>query len=277
VLEGSPAELFAKGARLLADEHNDRRRAADTVASLDQRVAIAGRIAARLLLAGRRTIWLGPDLDSGPLDLGAGGLTGGTERTVSGPFEVTAAMVSATLGTALFTGRGENRLAFRHSSLAAYLAVHHLREHQVPHRQLATLFLVAGDDATTSIPVPLRETAAWLVALDPTHADWLATADPESLAAHSAVVDSAAMKALLVDGLLDRAPQLELSGASARRARWQVAYPGLAEQLAAVLAEVPGGEPQDWPTQARVRLAVRLAREAAGPRPRRAAAGAGRA
>jgi hypothetical protein len=44
VLEGSPAELFAKGARLLADEHDDRRRAADTVASLDQRMAIAGRI-----------------------------------------------------------------------------------------------------------------------------------------------------------------------------------------------------------------------------------------
>jgi hypothetical protein len=265
VLEGSPAELFAKGARLLADEHDDRRRAADTVASLDQRMAIAGRIAARLLMAGRRTIWRGPDLDSGPLDVGAGSLTGGTERTVSGPFEVTAAMVSATLGTALFTGRGENRLALRHSSLAAYLAVCHLREHQVPHRQLATLFLVAGDDATTSIPVPLRETAAWLVALDPAHADWLARADPESLAAHSAVVDSAAMKALLVRGLLDRAPQLELSGAAARRARWQVAYPGLADQLAAVLAEVPGGEPQDWPTQARVRLAVRLAREVAAP------------
>jgi hypothetical protein len=263
VLEGSPADLFAKGVRLLADEHDDRRRAADTIASLDQRMAIAGRIAVRLLLAGRRTVWRGPDLDAGPLDVRAGSLPSGTEQTVSGPFDVTPAMVSATLGTALFTGRGEHRLAFRHSSLAAYLAVCHLREHQVPHPQLATLFLVAGDDATTSIPVPLRETAAWLLALDPAHSDWLATADPESLAAHSAVVDSAAMKALVVHGLLDRAPQIELGDPSWRRARWQVAYPGLADQLAAVLAAVPGGEPQDWPTQARVRLAVRLAREAA--------------
>jgi hypothetical protein len=263
VLEGSPADLFAKGARLLADEHDDRRRAAATVTSLDQRLAIAGRIAARLLLAGRRTVWFGSDLAAGPLDVPAGSLASGTERTPNGPFEVTAAMVSATLGTALFTGRGEDRLAFRHSSLAAYLAVSHLREHQVPHPQLATLFLVSGDDATTSIPVPLRETAAWLVALDPAQSDWLTTADPESLAAHSVVVDSAAMRALVVRGLLERAPQIELSDASWRRARWQVAHPGLADQLAAVLAEVPGGEPQDWPTQARVRLAVRLAGEAA--------------
>jgi hypothetical protein len=262
-LEGSPADLFAKGVRLLADEHDDRRRAWDTVTSVDQRMAIAGRIAARLLLAGRRTVWRGADLDAGPLDVRAGSLASGTEQTVSGPFDVTAAMVSATLGTALFTGRGEHRLAFRHSSLAAYLAVCHLREHQVPHPQLATLFLVSADDATTSIPVPLRETAAWLVALDSAHSDWLATADPESLAAHSVVVDSAAMKALMVDGLLDRAPQIELSEPSRRQGRWQVAHPGLADQLAAVLAEVPGGEPQDWSTQARVRLAVRLAREAA--------------
>jgi hypothetical protein len=147
--------------------------------------------------------------------------------------------------------------------LAAYLAVCHLQDHHVPHPQLATLLLVSGDEATTSIPVPLRETAAWLVALDPSHSDWLAAADPESLAAHSVVVDSAAMRALVVRGLLDRAPQIELSDAPWRRARWQVAHPGLADQLAAVLAEVPGGEPGDWPTQARVRLAVRLAGEAA--------------
>jgi hypothetical protein len=263
VLEGSPADLFAKGARLLADEHDDRRRATDTVTSLDQRMAIAGRIATRLLLAGRRTVWRGADLDAGPLDVRAGSLASGTEQTVSGPFNVTPAMVSATLGTALFTGRGEHRLAFRHSSLAAYLAVCHLREHQVPQQQLVTLFLVSADDATTSIPVPLRETAAWLLTLDSAHSDWLAIADPESLAAHSAVVDSAAMKALMVNGLLDRAPQIELSDPSGRHARWQVAYSGLVDQLAAVLAEVPAGEPQDWPTQARVRLAVRLAREAA--------------
>jgi hypothetical protein len=263
-LEGSPADLFAKGVRLLAEEHDDRRRAVDTVTSVDQRMAIAGRIAARLLLAGRRTVWRGADLDAGPLDVRAGSLASGTEQTVSGPFNVTAAMVRATLGTALFTGRGEHRLAFRHSSLAAYLAVCHLHEHRMPQQQLATLFLVSSDDAITSIPVPLRETAAWLVALDSAHSDWLATADPESLAVHSVVVDSAAMKALMVDGLLDRAPQIELSEPSWRRGRWQVAHPGLADQLTAVLAEVPGGEPQDWPTQARVRLAVRLAREAAG-------------
>jgi hypothetical protein len=261
-LPPTAAEVFAQGVRLLADEHDpDRRRDGDGATSVDQRVAIAGRIAARLLLAGRRTVWVGPDLDAGPVDARSGGLAGGSEGTVGGRFDVSNVAVSATLGTALFTGRGSDRLAFRHASLAAYLAARYLIDQRVPEAQLRTLFLVAAADATASIPAPLRETAAWLAALDPEHSRWLAEADPESLASHSLVVDSFAMRALVVDALLARAGEIELGDYRWLRARWRLDHPGLGGQLAAVFREAPDGEPADWTTMARVRLAARLAQE----------------
>lgn len=265
-LEGRPSDLFAQGVRLLADEPDPaRRRGGDQAGSVDQRLAIARRVAARLLLCGGRTVWQGRDLDAGRLDLPAGGLAGGFEWTPSGQFEVHQAVVSATLGTALFTGTGEDRLAFRHSSLAAYLAASYLRERQVPRAQLRSLFLVAGAAATTSIPPALRETTAWLVTLDPSHSQWLAEADPTSLAGHSAIVDSAEIRRLVVDALLAHASEIELGDPAWLRARWRLDHAGLAQQLTPVLTDAAGGEPEDWQAQARVRLAVRLAQQATAP------------
>lgn len=261
-LPPTAAEVFAQGVRRLADEHDPDRRARESAIGIDEKVAIAGRLAARLLLAGRRTIWTGPDLDAGMLDVRSGSLTGGFERVASGQFNVTPAAVTETIGTALFTGRGADRLAFRHSSVAAYLAARYLIDHDVPEPQLRSLFLVAADDATTSIPAPLREAAAWLVALDPDRSKWLAEADPESLASHSLVVDSFAIRALVVESLLARAPEIELGEHRWLRARWRLEHPGLGEQLSPVFRDIHDGEPQDWATNAQVRLAARLAQEA---------------
>lgn len=261
-LPPTAAEVFAKGVQRLADEHDLDRRACGSTIGVDERVAIAGRIAARLLFAGRRTIWTGSDLDAGILDVRSGSVTGGYERVVSGQFNVTATAVSETIGTALFTGRGTDRLAFRHSSMAAYLAARYLIDHDVPEPQLRSLFLVAAEDATTSIPAPLREAAAWLAALDPDRSGWLAEADPEGLASHSLVVDSFAMRVLVVESLLARAPEIELGEHRWLPARWRLEHPGLGKQLSPVFRDIHDGEPQDWATNARVRLAVRLAQEA---------------
>jgi len=125
--------------------------------------------------------------------------------------------------------------------------------------------LVAGDENTTSIPVPLRETAAWLVALDPVHTRWLADADPTSLAGHSAVVDSEDIRRLVVDSLLRHASETELGDAAWMRTRWQLAHPGLAGQLAPVLNEAAAGQPEEWSVHARIRLAARLAQDASAP------------
>src|SRR6266511_4875520 len=261
-LNARPTELFAQGVTQLIEEHDDSRRAVEEETSVAQRTAIAGRIAARLLLTGRRTIWRGSVLESREEDLNADTIEGGYETSANGSFLVTKKMVLTTLGTGLFTGRGENRLAFRHGSFAAYLTARYLIDRDIPRPQMERLFLVAGGDETRSIPTALREAAAWLVTLDPTHAQWLVEADPESLVGHSPIVDSPEMRAVIVEALLRRAPEIELGDHPWARSPRRLRHPGLDAQLLAVLTESEGAEPEDWPSWARVRLAVRLAREA---------------
>ncbi|MEV4615673.1 hypothetical protein AB0K43_24230 [Kitasatospora sp. NPDC049258] len=272
-LWGTPQDLFARGVELLAtDPDPDRINRTAPSTTVDQRMVVAGRIAAWMLLCGRRSVWRGGSLKAGPLDLPAERIANAPEATVSGEFFVTAAAVKETLATALFTSRADDRVAFRHSSLAAYLAAWYLKERGTGSRQLSDLFLVgAPDDATASIPRPLRETAAWLVALNPTQTRWLADADPESLAAHSMLVRSDAIRELIVQRLLERAAQVELSDVRWHLSRWALDHPGIAGQLADVLEGASATAAEGWPTQARVRLAVRLAREVSSPDQRLAA------
>jgi hypothetical protein len=70
-LNASPTTLFAQGVAQLVEEHDQVRRLADYESTVEQRLAVSGRIAARLLLSGRRTIWRGSVLESGEQDLNA--------------------------------------------------------------------------------------------------------------------------------------------------------------------------------------------------------------
>lgn len=259
-LDGGPRELFGKCVLQLLDEPAAGR-PLDDVTNRQQRLAIASRAAAYLILCGRRTIWKGPALGEGSQDLDAGLLAGGAEETATGEFDVTPQGIASALATALFAARGDNRLAFRHSSMAAYMAAKYLIRHQVPASQLESLFLVAGPKGLRSIPEVLRETAAWLVNLSPAQAEWLVRADPQSLVAHSPLVDSFVVRELIVDCLLARADEVELSDVPWARSPWQLQHPGLGHQLKDVLLGAGEIEPTDWPAQARIRLAVRLARE----------------
>jgi hypothetical protein len=139
-LNARPTELFALGVLQLLDEPDEGRQVVDDVSSVQQRMAVAGRLAARLLLSGRRLIWRGTVLESGEHDLNADSLVGGQETCPSGPFPVTKKLVLATLATGLFTGRGTNRLAFRHGSFAAYLTARYLVDRGVSKEQLERMF-----------------------------------------------------------------------------------------------------------------------------------------
>jgi len=261
-LGAAPDELFARGVLQLVDEHDEERAIVDDESTSDQRLAIAARIAARLMLSGRRTIWRGPALDSGEDDVTADLLVGGEEQTDGHAFDVTKRMVAATLATGLFTGRGANRLAFRHGSFAAFLAARYLVRRNVPTAQLHALFLAAGGGTARVIPTSLRETAAWLLNADDTNALWLVEADPESLVPHSPLVDSAATRKLLVEAMLLRAAEFEAGNHAWARVSRHLKHPDLDTQLSAVLSQAAAGRPADWDSAARIRLAVRLAREA---------------
>jgi hypothetical protein len=222
-----------------------------------------------MLLSGRRTVWRGGTFAAGAFDLPGDALAGGPERTAAGSYDVTPQALEETLATALFTTPDDNRVAFRHSSMAAYLAARYLTDRGTTQRQLENLFLVRapfGD--TASIPPPLRETAAWLVSLNPTATSWLAETDPESLAVYSALVRSNEVRRLTVTKLLERAAQVELGDTRWQLSRWDLQHPLLADQLAEVLESAPSDQASDWETRARIRVAVQLALDAGSAHPR---------
>lgn len=268
-LDRGPRELFELGMARLADEH-DRNRAQDqfSVTSVEQRVVIASRIATRMVLSGQRTIWIGAHALAGPNDITEGKLSGGREVS-AGAFEVTPAAVGETLKTALFSRSGRNRVAFAHSSFAAFLTARYLATSirgpdDAARRRLSGVFLVdAPDEDTASIPVHLRETAAWLLAHAPSEYRWLASADPDGLIAHSPCITDSDTRAVMVDGLLRRAAEVELAERSWRRTRWRLAHPGLADQLRPVLDHAVSSPSPKWEDFARARLAIHLARDGA--------------
>ncbi|WP_157856275.1 NACHT domain-containing protein [Actinacidiphila yeochonensis] len=268
-LTGGAMELFGDGVRLLAAEYDtDRFAIAAPTTTWPQRLQVAGRIAARLVLSGRRTLWRGSLLEERPLgtDLDVSTIPGGSEQTSDvEPFEVTPTVVDEVLHSGLFTASGNRRFAFRHSSIAAFLTAKHLISRSVTDAALRRLFLVGvPDQETASIPVSLRETAAWLVALAPERSQWLASADPESLTMHSGLVRSDSVKELIVSRLLERAADVELGDVRWHQTRWVLGHPGLARQLLPVLTLNPA-DFSDWPTWARARIALRLAEQCPSP------------
>ncbi|MGI5277010.1 NACHT domain-containing protein [Streptomyces rochei] len=272
-LHGTPQDLFARGVAHLAEDHDQYRERRAVTTTVPQRLTVAGRIAAWMMLSGHRTVWRGRAFEAGPYDLEAGALADGQERTKAGAFDVTRQAVEETLETALFTAPDQNRVEFRHSSMAAYLAARYLTDRGTTQQQLENLILVgAPDGETASIPAPLRETAAWLVAMNPTATNWLAAADPESLAVHSSLVRSDEVRRLTVSRLLECAAQVELSDTRWQLSRWDLRHSLFADQLADVLETAPREGAADWQTTARIRLAIKLAQEAGAAHPRLAEA-----
>ncbi|WLW52065.1 NACHT domain-containing protein [Streptomyces sp. YU58] len=268
-LRGGARELFEDGVRLLSQEYDPYRLTmAAPATSWPQRLEVAGRIAARLVLSGRRTLWQGDPRRERPrtTDLDVATLSGGTEQTFGcQSFEVTPSVVEEVLASGLFTAGGTGRLAFRHSSLAAFLAARHLLTKSVSDAALRRLFLVgAPDQETAGIPVPLRETAAWLVALAPDRTRWLASADPESLTMHSGLVRSDSVRELIVGRLLERAADVAIGETRWQRTRWALRHPGLASQLAPALALDPAGF-DDWEIRSRAEVALQLAEQCPSP------------
>lgn len=253
-LDAPPRELFELGIGALLEATS-----AAAVSSPDQRRAVAERIAATALLTGRRTVFVGRSAEATSHDLRDSEVADGFERTAVGEFPVTPQHVKETISTALFGGRGTDRVGFVHASQAAFLAAAFLARQEPPLSQtrLQSLLLVAAPDGAQSVPTSLRETAAWLAALSPAAGEWLARGDPESLVGHESYLDSPHLRSLVVESLLNHAAQFELGNRYWFRGL-NLAHPGLADQIVAALGPFDR-QPTDYPEFARCRVALRLA------------------
>lgn len=261
-LPGAAADLYEQGLLLLVEEPDpDRPSAKKPAGTAPQRLAVAAKLAAYTMLCGRSAI--ARAVPAAADDLLAGALAGGSEPVDGGEFRVTAELVDATLATAVFSGRGPGRLGVVHASIAAYLTARYLTSHTVPKHQLRALLTRTNTLGHTRVPSRLRETAAWLVALDPDRNGWLVDVDPDTVAAHAGLVNVPDVRSRLVAYLLD-SPNPELRTA---RRRWRLAHPGLAEQLRPALRAPlteDAGPHLGHPISRRARVAVEIARRAGG-------------
>src|SRR5262249_54936016 len=109
-LPRSQAELYGRGCRALCEEANGARLATGKhgILGVDERLAVAARIAAATVFCGRTAVWDGPDLAHRPEDdIAVPDLSGGVEHVRGVDVKVTEAGVREILSdTGLFSSRG---------------------------------------------------------------------------------------------------------------------------------------------------------------------------
>lgn len=238
-------DLYRDNLLAMCDEHNPARHTASprTVSPGDL-YAVARRVGAGLAFGGATAVWLGTvPCPTGEDLVTVDDLTDGSEPRGSEHVPVTRAMVREVTRTPLFSSRGEARMGWAHTTFQDFLATDWLLANKLPNHQVRTLLL--ADDG--GVRPQVRRIAAWAVALAPNQFKWLTEADPEAFVGEVDIPDPSLcqvlvdqlLKAAATDQLLNRYPAT-CSG---------LAHPGLADQLAPVLAE-PG--PARW-------LAIRIA------------------
>lgn len=137
------AALYAAGIRSLCEEQNTSRTDAGLggVLSLDQRVAVARRIAAATVFGGLSGLWIGSEVDADGEDISVQRLAGGTEPTPAGMCDVTVPAAIEAARTGLFTSRGGQRLGWAHATFADFLAADWVVAHKLSATQARPLFL----------------------------------------------------------------------------------------------------------------------------------------
>lgn len=191
------AGLYAAGVRHLCEEQNSGRLDAGLGGPLhvDQRVAVARRIAAATVFGGLAAIWTGPDVDADGEETAVSHLAGGFEPTLSGTVEVTIPMVLEAMRTGLFTGRGGQSLGWAHATFADFLAAEWIVANLSAEQSRA---LLLGPDGRCWPQT--RLTAAWTVAIASDRFGFLVLADPAAFQGEVELPGDR-LRAKVVDGL----------------------------------------------------------------------------
>jgi hypothetical protein len=226
-------DLYERGCRMLCDEQSSTQSIRQTQMNVDQRFAIAARIAAVMMLGARSMIWRGPDSgDMPPEAVRDHDLYGGTEKAGEGTVSVGADELKELFDVSgLFTARGKRALGWMHQTYAEFMAAWFLQNRGLlPDEMLREV----THDAVPGRVIPvLREVAAWLAGGNQSFFRLLAHRDPEVLLRSDFAKVENADREMLVGTLLDRIAAKnmlddQLWGSLAIR---EFKHPGLAAQL----------------------------------------------
>lgn len=198
-------ELYYEGCRNLCDENNRRRRNAGFKGDLDtdERMMIAGRIAAVTLFANRAAIWVGSGNATANKDVAIRELCG--SETLNGrEFRVTEAAVCEVLKiTSLFSSYGNehDRFCFTHQTYAEFLAAWYLAQRPMTLAQRMSLLQHPADPDKKLVP-QLHEVAAWLASLLPDVFREIVETDPDVMLQSDVATADQEGCAALVESLL---------------------------------------------------------------------------
>ncbi|WP_404385800.1 hypothetical protein LL946_06070 [Knoellia locipacati] len=198
-LPSRPSDLFEQGLLALCDESNEARRQGDpAIGTATERLDTATRLAALSLFGGRPTFWTGLTAEAGASDLTIDECL--RRPTGFGGSQASADLVAATLHSALFTGAGDSRLGWSHSTFVEFLSARWMRHCDLDEEQVASLLVTDNE----RIPKHLRGVAAWLVATDASRYNWLLDVDPEAFLVDVVIPDDDA-RTRLVSSILEHA------------------------------------------------------------------------
>jgi hypothetical protein len=219
--------LYQQALLLMAGETDPERRALRTLTQT-QSLAIAARIAAATVLAGRDVIG-GDAPDAVP----ASALAGGTEpdRFVGQPTDVDASelAIGEVLGTGLFSARAGG-VGWGHRTFGEFLAAYWLASDRLSPVQIADLVLV-DDGISQRVNPALRNVVGWLLTLRPGFREHLVPADNVVLAyGDPASVDLQTRRELL-RALLNAVGERELEGRDLRWLWRRLAYDAIGPDL----------------------------------------------
>lgn len=193
-------EVYEKGCLYLLEDSEDRIEAGyKSTLTQSQRLIIAERIAANLILCNYSNLYTGTIHELKKVDLNVDEIDRGKELipTIGETIEVHKEAIDEVIQTSLFKSLGGRRFSFTHQTLAEYLTARYLMRNQLQMPQLESILL--HEDGVSSGVIPqLKEVAMWLASMHDGFFKRLIEVDPIILLKSSIwVKDKERLKALL--------------------------------------------------------------------------------
>lgn len=201
------ADIYHKGCIRLSEEINPDYKVHSELSAL-QRLKIAARIAALLVLTKKSFIWIGDSrTELTENDLSYDDLAGDSYKFENNDVTISLAQIKEAINTALFTLHDNNRLAFKHKTFSEFLAAWHLTSLNLPLNTLGQ-YITSPFDHLKVIP-QVQELAIWLCTMNKGVFSLLIESDP-FIVLRSKRVKTEEEKFAIVKTLLKMSSQFEI-------------------------------------------------------------------